>query len=310
MTTRVGTTHDCSSDHLMRTPGSSSLLAVMNTRRSFPITPRCECPSIGESETPEIGSVEFSRGWTLNDLSELVRDGRNLALCARTSMRLTYDRDPTMMSDLSGRLFNVPPVTLGERVKRRMVRKLPMWRPAPANPPTPSRDLTTHVGTSLERRAPRQRTPRVRSDVISVSDHVWVSTETDWIDRLKFGSVVALPDDALVRRARGLMLLLGGGFVARQRIPSSDLATFVDRAVGGMLPSSGDLWNIRDETYPVNRGGGGDKANLRDRLSIRPPTDEEHPGIREPPNLQTLWIECDAHGDRHKAWRDFTREAT
>ena len=43
----------------------------------------------GEGETPEIGSVEFSRGWTLNDLSELVRDGRNLALCARTSMGLT-----------------------------------------------------------------------------------------------------------------------------------------------------------------------------------------------------------------------------
>ena len=37
----------------------------------------------------------------------------------------------------------------------------------------------------------------------------------------------------------------------------------------------------------------GDKANLRFRY-----------------DLQTLWIEYDAHGDRHKAWRDFTREAT
>ena len=84
-------------------------------------------------------------------------------------MGLTYDRDPTMMCDLSGRLFNVPPKTLG---RRRVVRKLPMWRPAPANPPTPSCDVNTHVGTSLEWRAPRQRTPRVRSDrVISVSDH-------------------------------------------------------------------------------------------------------------------------------------------
>ena len=202
-------------------------------------------PPNGESETPEIGSVEFSRGWTLSELSELVREGRNLARCARTSMGLTYDRDPTMMCDLSGRLFNVPPVTLGERVKRRIVRKLPMWRPAPANPPAPSRDLTTHVGTSLERRAPRQRTPRVRSDrVISVSDHVWVSMETDRIGRLKFGSVVALPDDVLVRGARGLMLLPGGGYV--QRIPLSDLATFVDRAVDGKLPSPGDLRNIRD----------------------------------------------------------------
>ena len=98
-------------------------------------------------------------------------------------MGFTYDRDPTMMCDLSGRLFSVPPMTQGERVIRRIVRKLPSWRPAPANPPTPSRDLTTHVGTSLERRAPRQRTPRVRSDrVISASDHVWVSMETDRID--------------------------------------------------------------------------------------------------------------------------------
>ena len=82
-------------------------------------------PRIGEGETPEIGSVEFSRGWTLNELSELAREGINLALCARTSMGLTHDRDPTMMCDLSGRLFNVPPVTMGERVRRRIVRKLP-----------------------------------------------------------------------------------------------------------------------------------------------------------------------------------------
>ena len=80
------------------------------------------------------------------------------------------------MCDLSGRLFSVPPVTTGERVRRRIARKLLVWRLAPASLPAPPRDLTTHVGTSLERRAPRQRTPRVRSDrTISVSDHVWVS---------------------------------------------------------------------------------------------------------------------------------------
>ena len=61
----------------------------------------------------------------------------------------------------------------------------------------------------------------------------------------------------------------------------------------------------------MNRSEGGDKADLRDRLSIQPPTDEEHPGIREPPDdLRTLWIEYDAHGDRHKVWWEFTREAT
>ena len=78
-----------------------------------------------------------------------MREGRNLALCAQTSMGLTHDRDPTMMCDLSGRLFNVPLVTMGELVRRRIVRKLLVWRPAPANRPTPSRDLTTHIGTSL-----------------------------------------------------------------------------------------------------------------------------------------------------------------
>ena len=106
------------------------------------------------------------------------------------------------------------------------------------------------------------------------------------------------------------MLLPGGGCVAVQRIPSSDLAVFVNRAVDGMLPSPADLRNIRDETFPVSRDESGDKANLRDRSSIQPPTDEEN-STREPPDdLRTLWIEYDAHGDRHRAWRDFTRETT
>ena len=51
--------------------------------------------------------------WTLNELSELTWEERNLTLCTRVSMGLTYDRDPTMMCDLNGRLFNVSPVTLG-----------------------------------------------------------------------------------------------------------------------------------------------------------------------------------------------------
>ena len=84
-------------------------------------------PSLGGGEMPEVGSVEFSRGWTLNELSELVREGINLALCARTSMGFTHDRDPTVLCDLSGRLFSVPPVTMGDRVRRRIVRKLSVW---------------------------------------------------------------------------------------------------------------------------------------------------------------------------------------
>ena len=117
-------------------------------------------------------------------------------------MGLTYDRDPTMICDLSGRLVNVPPMTLGERVERRIARKIPTWRLVPANPPTLSRDLIAHVRTSLEGRAPCQRTLRVRSDrAISVSDYVWVSMETGRVDRLKLGSVTVLSDDALVRGA-------------------------------------------------------------------------------------------------------------
>ena len=34
----------------------------------------------------EVGSVEFSRGWTHDELSELVREGRNLALNAQSSV--------------------------------------------------------------------------------------------------------------------------------------------------------------------------------------------------------------------------------
>ena len=85
---------------------------------------RVRVPPTGEGDTPEIGSVEFSRGWTLDEFSELVREGRNLALNAQSSVGVMYDRDQAKMCDLSGRLINVPPVTLGERVRRRIVRKL------------------------------------------------------------------------------------------------------------------------------------------------------------------------------------------
>ena len=52
------------------------------------------------------------------------------------------------------------------------------------------------------------------------------------------------------------------------------------RAADGMSPSPGDLPNIRNETFPVRRDESGDKANLRDRLSVQPPTDEENAGNR------------------------------
>ena len=67
---------------------------------------------------------------------------------------------------------------MGERVRRRIVRKLLLWRVASANLLTPSGDLTTHVGTSFQIRNPRKQTPRVRSDrVVSVFGRVWKLTE-------------------------------------------------------------------------------------------------------------------------------------
>ena len=116
-------------------PGLGPLTAV-NTNTWIVLTPdedqyaekfsdysKLQCPPIGESETSEIDSVEFNRDWTLNDLSELTREKRNLCLCARSSMGLIYDRDQTMMCVLSGRPFNVSPVTHGGLVKRRIARK-------------------------------------------------------------------------------------------------------------------------------------------------------------------------------------------
>ena len=110
MTIQIGTILDCSSGQSMRLPGSSSLLTVTRMRRDLRIIQGCECLLLGGGEMP----VEFNRGWILNELSELVREGRNLVLCAQTSMGLTHDRDLTMMWDLSGRLFSVPPLTMEE----------------------------------------------------------------------------------------------------------------------------------------------------------------------------------------------------
>ena len=51
-----------------------------------------------------------------------------MAVLARTSVGFTYDREPMMFCDPCGRLFKVPPMTLGELVRRWIVRKLLMWR--------------------------------------------------------------------------------------------------------------------------------------------------------------------------------------
>ena len=77
------------------------------------------------------------------------------------------------------------------------------------------------------------------------------------------------------------MPLPGGGYVAVQRIPSSDFATFVDRVVDGMLPPPGAGIFVMRHCL-ASRDEGGDKAKLRVRFSIRPPTDEEHLGTLEP----------------------------
>ena len=80
------------------------------------------------------------------------------------------------------------------------------------------------------------------------------------------GSFVLLSDDALVRGTRGLVPSPDGGYVAVQRIPSSDLPMFVNRAVDRMLPSTGDSKNFRDETFPVDQDENVDKTYLRKPL--------------------------------------------
>ena len=110
-----------------------------------------------------------------------------------------------------------------------------------------------------------------------------------------------------MRETRGLVPSPDGDYVA---VPS-DLPTFVNKAVDGMLRSTGDSRNFQDETFPVGQDENVDKAHLRNRLSIQFPADEESPVVGEvPDDLRTLWAEYDAQGDRHKTWRDFTREAT
>ena len=58
-----------------------------------------------------------------------------------------------------------------------------------------------------------------------MTGYVWVSIEIGRADQLKFGAVVILPEDSLVKGTRGLKPLPVGGYDAVQRIPSSDLAT-------------------------------------------------------------------------------------
>ena len=63
---------------------------------------------------------------------------------------------------------------------------------------------------------------------------------------------------------------------------------FVNRAVDGMLLSPGDFRNISDETSPVSHDEKADKANLRMRLSIQSPTDEDNPVVRGPSGLNVM----------------------
>ena len=60
------------------------------------------------------------------------------------------------------------------------------------------------------------------------------------------------------------MPLPGGGYDAVQRIPSSDLATFVQIAIDCILPPSDDPRSIRDRPSYTSRDETNEKNNLRD----------------------------------------------
>ena len=88
-------------------------------------------------------------------------------------------------------------------------------------------------------------------------------------------------------------------------------ATFVEKAIDCILPPSDDPRSIRNRTSYANRDETNEKNNLRDRLSIRPPPDDEELETKEfPDDLRNYWIEYDVDSDRYKPWRDFAREAT
>ena len=107
-----------------------------------------------------------------------------MALCARTFKGLTHDCDWTMMCDPNGDLSSVLPVTLGERIRRQIIRRLQAWRTVLAVLSAPSHNQATHVGTSFRMRTTRQQTLRVRSDqIVPLSEHVWMSMKADRIDQ-------------------------------------------------------------------------------------------------------------------------------
>ena len=65
------------------------------------------------------------------------------------------------------------------------------------------------------------------------------------VSQLKFGAVVILLEDSLVKGTWRLMSFTGDGYTARQKIPSSGLAVFVERATDNIRPPSDDISIVR-----------------------------------------------------------------
>ena len=105
------------------------------------------------------------------------------------------------------------------------------------------------------------------------------------------------------------MPLPDGSNIAVQRTRSSDIAFFVDRV--GWSADASQPSSPHQGGRPADRVGRDDDADLWEHQDIQPPETENRTEIREAPEDMTIfWVECDAHGDRYKAWRDFSREVT
>ena len=87
-------------------------------------------PLPGHAVRRSAGTVEFSRGWTKDELTDMVKEGRSLAKAARKERDIVGTSDPLVMVDFGGHALSVPGEGVVEKVTRRLRGKV-----APPRPP-------------------------------------------------------------------------------------------------------------------------------------------------------------------------------
>ena len=171
MTTRIWIIIGCSSDQSIRLFGSSSLQTVTNMRRDSQIIHGYECSFWLRRNVRDW--FRWIQSW-MDELSKLTREGRNLFFWTRACMTLTYDRESTMISHLSLRLFSKSPAIMDERVRRRIVRKFSVRRDSLKSPAARSHDFFSPVVISFQIRKPRLVYGQIESFLcMNIFGRVW-----------------------------------------------------------------------------------------------------------------------------------------